>query len=88
MRTRIPRYIDDPPQVFWWEADEVAAFSGAFVLGALAGHGLAGLVAGVALSWLLARLKAGGGSSRLPRLAYWYGFSSLRPESRRRRFFE
>ena len=40
MRTRIPRYIDDPPQVFWWEADEVAAFSGAFVLGGLSAEGL------------------------------------------------
>ena len=88
MRTRIPRYIDDPPQVFWWEADEVAAFSGAFVLGALGGRALAGLAAGLALGWLLSRLKAGRGSAFLPRLAYWYGFSSLRPESRARRFTE
>ena len=66
----------------------MAVFSGAFVLGALSGQGLAGLAAGLALSWLLARLKAGRGSSYLPRLAYWYGLSSVRPESRRQRFFE
>ena len=46
MRTRIPRYIDDPPQIFWWEIDEVAVFSGAFVVGALGGQVLGGLLGG------------------------------------------
>ena len=61
MRTRIPRYIDDPPQIFWWEIDEVAVFSGAFVVGALGGQVLGGLLGGFALSWLLERLKSGAG---------------------------
>lgn len=88
MRTRIPRYIDDPPQIFWWEIDEVALFSGAFVVGALSGQALAGLLGGFALSWLLERLKSGRGSAFLVHLAYWYGLSGARPESRRERFFE
>ena len=88
MRTRIPRYIDDPPQIFWWEIDEVAVFSGAFVVGALSGQALAGLLAGFALSWLLERLKSGRGSAFLVHLAYWYGLSGVRPESHRERFFE
>lgn len=88
MRTRIPRYIDDPPQIFWWEVDEVALFSGAFVVGALSGQVLGGLLGGFALSWLLERLKAGRGSAFLVHLAYWYGFSAAKPESRKQRFVE
>ncbi len=88
MRTRIPRYIDDPPQIFWWEIDEVAVFSGAFVVGALGGQVLGGLLGGFALSWLLERLKSGRGSAFLLHLAYWYGLSRVRPESRKERFFE
>lgn len=88
MRTRIPRYIDDPPQIFWWEIDEVAVFSGAFVVGALSGQVLGGLLAGFALSWLLEWLKSGRGSAFLVHLAYWYGLSGTRPESRKQRFLE
>lgn len=88
MRTRIPRYIDDPPQIFWWEIDEVALFSGAFAVGALSGQMLGGLLGGFALSWLLERLKSGRGSAFLVHLAYWYGLSGVRPESRRERFLE
>ncbi len=88
MRTRIPRYIDDPPQIFWWEVDEVAVFSASFVVGALCGQSLAGLGAGFALSLLLEKLKAGRGSAFLMHLAYWYGLSGVCPESRKERFFE
>ena len=88
MRTRIPRYIDDPPQIFWWEIDEVAVFSGAFVVGALGRPGRSAGCSGFALSWLLERLKAGRGSAFLLHLAYWYGLSGTRPESHRERFFE
>ncbi len=88
MRTRIPRYIDDPPQIFWWEVDEVVVFSASFVVGALCGQSLVGLGMGLALSWLLERLKAGKGSAFLMHIAYWYGLSGIRPESRRERFFE
>ena len=88
MRTKIPRYIDDPPQIFWWEIDEVALFSGAFAIGALAGHVLGGLLGGFLLSWLLERLKSGRGSAFLVHLAYWYGLSGARPESRKQRFCE
>jgi len=88
MRTRIPRYIDDPPQIFWWEIDEVAVFSGAFVVGTLWGQTLGGLLAGFALSWLLERLKSGRGNAFLIHIAYWYGLSGVRPESYRERFFE
>ncbi len=88
MRTKIPRYIDDPPQIFWWEIDEVALFSGAFGIGALSGQILGGLLAGFALAWLLERLKSGRGSAFLVHLAYWYGLSGVRPESRKERFCE
>ena len=84
MRTRIPRYIDDPPQIFWWEIDEVALFSGAFVIGALSGQTLGGLLAGFVLSWLLERLKSGRGSAFLVHLAYWYGLSGVKPRELQR----
>lgn len=88
MRVRIPRYIDDPPQIFWWEVDEAAAFSGAFVLGAVCGYVAVGLAVGFAFAWILGRLKEGKGGRFLICLAYWYGLSPVRPESFRRRFFE
>ena len=66
----------------------VALFSGAFAVGALSGQVLGGLLGGFLLSWLLERLKSGRGSAFLVHLAYWYGLSGARPESRKQRFFE
>lgn len=50
MHTRIPRYIDDPPQFLLWDLDEFIIVMGLFCLGILMGHpgklGFSGLVIG------------------------------------------
>ena len=68
----IPRRLDDPPQLFLWDADEAVLFLFLALLGALLGQAVAGIV----LAWLVgrafARVKAIGGRAIVVRWLYWH----------------
>lgn len=71
----IPRRLDDPPQLYLWDADEVVVVVFFAILGALLvdGYGLfGGLTIGILLARELARLKDEGGRQTLIGFLYWH----------------
>lgn len=88
MQVRIPRYIDDLPQILWWEIDEVCLFAGLFVIGIILGSTAIGFISGIAATYLLQKLKAGRGAEYLMHWGYWNGLIGLKPESYHEEFVE
>lgn len=68
----IPRRLDDPPQFFFWDADEAMVVIVFTLIGALLGQIVPGVLSGVLLARGLARVKAQGGRGIIPRFLYWY----------------
>ena len=68
----IPRRLDDPPQFFFWDADEAILVIVFTLIGALLGQILVGLVLGLLLARGFARVKAEGGRGIVTRFLYWY----------------
>ncbi|MFA7606518.1 type IV conjugative transfer system protein TraL [Sedimenticola hydrogenitrophicus] len=71
-RYLIPRRLDDPPQFFFWDADEAILVIFFTLMGALLGQILVGVVIGLLLSRGFARVKAEGGRGIIARFLYWY----------------
>jgi conjugal transfer pilus assembly protein TraL len=72
----IPRRLDDPPQFFFWDADEAILVIFFALMGALLGQILVGAVIGLLLARGFARVKAEGGRGIIARFLYWYTPSS------------
>jgi len=68
----IPRRLDDPPQFFFWDADEAILVIVFTLIGALLGLILVGLVVGLLAARGFARVKAEGGRGIVTRFLYWY----------------
>ena len=47
----IPRRLNDPPRMFWWEIDISLLFLAAVLAGMIAGFFVTGCAAGVLLAW-------------------------------------
>jgi len=74
-RYLIPRRLDDPPQLFLWDADEAVLVVLFALMGALLGGGwglAVGLGLGVFLARALARVKEEGGRQVLMAWVYWH----------------
>lgn len=55
----IPRHIDDPKQILFWEIDEFFSILVGLIVGIVAGYTISGLVIGVMLAAILKKLKHG-----------------------------
>lgn len=88
MQVRIPRYIDELPQILWWEIDEVCLFTGLFGIGIIMGSTVIGLIAGVVSAYILQKLKSGRGGEYFMHWGYWNGFIPLKPGSHHEEFME
>ena len=53
----IPRRLNDPPRMFWWEIDVALLFLAAGVAGVIAGFFMTGCAVGVLLAWAYGRAK-------------------------------
>jgi conjugal transfer pilus assembly protein TraL len=88
MKTRIPRYIDDPPQFLLWDIDEFFIVIGLFCLGILMGHpgklGLLGLVVGR----LLRKYRSGKADGFVWHCLYWVGLVPGNPPGHVREMHE
>ena len=70
--TQNARYIDDPPQIFFWEIDEFVVFGACFSLGIMSGALTVLTVLGVFLAYLLSSVKAGRSDGFFLHILYWH----------------
>lgn len=68
----IPRRLNDPPRMFWWEIDVSLLFLAAVLAGMLAGYFVTGCAAGVALAWAYGKAKSGEHPAYALHLMYWH----------------
>jgi len=68
----MPRRLDDPPTLFFWQADTVMLIAFAFILGSLLHLTVPFTVAGLVAARLWSRLRENHARGVLPALLYWY----------------
>jgi len=68
----IPRRLNDPPRMFWWEIDVSLLFLAAVLAGMLAGYFVTGCAAGVLLAWAYGKAKSGEHPAYALHLMYWH----------------
>ncbi|MFY7873072.1 MAG: type IV conjugative transfer system protein TraL [Limnohabitans sp.] len=68
----IPRRLNDPPRMFWWEIDVSLLFLGAVLAGMLAGYFVTGCAAGALLAWAYGKTKSGEHPAFALHLLYWH----------------
>lgn len=70
--TYIPRRLDDPWKVAWFEVDVALPWCAIFVLGLIAGHWFSGILVATALARAIMKLKSDKHPAYALHLAYWY----------------
>lgn len=68
----IPRRLNDPPRLFWWDIDVAMLFLGALLAGMIAGYAFSGCCAGLGLAWAYGKAKSGEHPAFALHLIYWY----------------
>ena len=68
----IPRRLNDPPRLFWWDMDVAMLMLGSALIGMLLGFLITGCLAGLAAAHGYARLKAGRHPGYALHLLYWH----------------
>ena len=88
--TRIPRYIDDPPTILFWDMDEIAVICICMVVGIITGEVTKFIIGGLVVSKLIGKLKNDKSDGYLQNTLYWSGIMSLKglPPSYKRSFIE
>ena len=68
----IPRRLNDPPRMFWWDLDVALLVLGAALAGMLTGFFLSGCAVGALLAAAYGRAKSGKHPAFALHLAYWH----------------
>ena len=68
----IPRRLNDPPRMFWWDLDLALLVLAATLLGMIAGYFVSGVAGGLSGAWLYSRAKSGQHPAYALHLIYWY----------------
>jgi conjugal transfer pilus assembly protein TraL len=68
----IPRRLNDPPRMFWWDLDVALLVMAACLAGMMAGFFLSGCAAGVVLAAAYSRTKSGKHPSYALHILYWH----------------
>ena len=68
----IPRRLNDPPRMFWWEIDVALLFLAAVLAGLLSGFFVSGCAVGVLVSWAYGKAKSGEHPAFALHLVYWH----------------
>lgn len=76
--TKIARYIDDPPSIFFWEIDEVAIFSTLLTVGIFFHLLTLMLVISTVITLVLQKVKATKSEGYFMHWLYWQGLYRLR----------
>lgn len=67
----IPRRLNDPPRLFWWDLDVSLITLSAALAGMVSGFFVSGIVIGLALAAAYGRAKSGQHPGFALHLAYW-----------------
>lgn len=88
--TRIPRYIDDPPTILFWDVDEISVICICMVVGIITGELTKFIIGGLIVSKLIGKMKSEKQDGFLQHLLYWWGIMPLKglPPSYKRSFIE
>lgn len=68
----IPRTLDSPPRVLWWDADQAILVSAFVVFGMAIGSMMIGVLLGGAMGYLYGRAKSGKHPMFAIHLMYWH----------------
>ena len=68
----IPRRLNDPPRMFWWEIDVALLVLAAALAGMISGFFMSGCALGVLLAAAYARAKSGKHPAFALHLLYWH----------------
>ena len=68
----IPRRLNDPPRMFWWDLDMSLVVVAAALVGMVSGFFMSGCVVGVLLASAYSRMKSGKHPAFALHLLYWY----------------
>jgi len=68
----IPRRLNDPPRMFWWDLDLALLVLAATLLGMIAGYFVTGVAGGLLAAWVYNRAKSGQHPAYALHLIYWY----------------
>ena len=68
----IPRRLNDPPRLFWWDLDVALLVLAAVLGGMISGFFLSGCAVGVLLATAYARAKSGRHPAYALHLLYWH----------------
>jgi conjugal transfer pilus assembly protein TraL len=74
----IPRYIDEPPHVLLWSADELAPVALGLVIGMLTGNALVLTLLGLAVTKLYRRFRDGRPDGYMLHGLYWSGLVPMK----------
>ncbi|ALA58007.1 type IV conjugative transfer system protein TraL [Nitrospira moscoviensis] len=69
----IPRYMDNPPQIAWWELDELIVLILCGFIGILTRQLTSLLIVGLMCTFMISTLKSGKSDGFIFHCAYWYG---------------
>ncbi len=71
--TRIPRYLNSPAQLLWWEIDEVMVITAALGIGILYECLVFAVPAALLGAKIMAKMKAEHGHGWMLHQAWWHG---------------
>lgn len=77
-QARIPQYVDELPQVFFWEADEALFLVVGLFGGIISGAMFQGAIIGVFIASTFAKFKVGKNRGMLVHSIYWLGVFPIR----------
>lgn len=68
----IPRRLNDPMRMFWWDLDVASLFLATAVIGMMAGFFLSACALGAVIAWGYGRTKSGQHPAFALHLLYWH----------------
>lgn len=74
----IPQYVDELPQIWFWEADEAIFIVLGLFIGIIVGWMFTCAVVGVLMASVFGRFKQGQNRGLIIHVVYWYGVIPLK----------
>lgn len=76
--TKICRYIDDQPSIFFWDLDQIIIFSAFFGMGIIIGKLLVCGIIGILVTYILTKHRKEKSDGYLFHILYWWGLITFK----------